>query len=56
MRTVKLQIPEYLYAFYAKVGLSAGRTPRQVMADILFRAAGELSAEALGIPLPEDDG
>lgn len=48
MRTVKLQIPEYLYEFYAKVGLSAGRTPQQVMADALFQTAGRLSLEALG--------
>ena len=44
MKTVKLRVEGYLYAFYEKVGTQAGRTAEQVMADALFRFAGEACA------------
>lgn len=48
MKTVTLKVEEYLYLFYQKVGQqSGGKTAEQVMADALFKLAGELSLEAL---------
>ena len=47
MKKVELQIEDYLYAFYEKVGESAGGlSPETVMADALFRIAGGLSLKA----------
>lgn len=43
MKTVELRVEDYLYAFYEKVAARAGRTTEQVMADALFRFAGEVS-------------
>lgn len=44
MKQVKLQIEDYLYEFFRKVGERAGGLPpERVMADALFRLAGELS-------------
>lgn len=48
MKTVTLNVPEYVYDFYQKVGLAAGGLPaEQVMADSLFKLAGELSLNAM---------
>ena len=43
MKTVNLNVEDYLYAFYEKVAVQAGRTTEQAMADVLFRFAGEAS-------------
>lgn len=48
MKTVLIVMEEYLYAFYAQVGARAGGIPpEQVMADALFKLAGELSLHAV---------
>lgn len=48
MKTVTLQVPEYVYDFYRKVGAAAGgRGVEQVMADALYKLAGELSLHAM---------
>ena len=39
---------EYLYEFYRRVGKQAGGVkPETVMADALFKLAGELSLQAI---------
>ena len=44
MKKVELQLEDYLYEFYKKIGENAGgRTPEQVMSDALLRLAGGLS-------------
>lgn len=44
MRTVKIEIEDYLYEFYRKVGERAGGLPpEKVIEDALFRLAGGLS-------------
>ena len=47
MKEVTIQIPDYVYEFYRKVGQQAGRSVEQVLSDALFKLAGELSLEAL---------
>lgn len=48
MKEVTICVEEALYAFYAKIGRQAGGIPaEQVMADALFKLAGELSLQAL---------
>ena len=47
LKTVELNVEEYLYAFYEKVAAQAGRSTEQVMADALFRFAGEAAAGAM---------
>ena len=47
MKSVTLNVPEYVYEFYRKVGLVAGIPAEQVMSDSLFKLAGELSLNAL---------
>lgn len=47
MKTVNLNVEDYLYTFYEKVAVQAGRTTEQVMADVLFRFAGEASMGAI---------
>ena len=48
MKKVTIKIPEYLFTFYAQVGVRAGGLPAEkVMADTLFKLAGELSLEAI---------
>lgn len=47
-KQVTLLVDEAVYALYARVGQAAGGlSPEQVMADALFRLAGELSLQAL---------
>ena len=62
MKKVVIAVEEYVYAFYEKIGQSAGGLcPETVMSDALFRLAGELSMEAiekkvcrnLGVPFAE---
>ena len=48
LKTVEVKIEDYLYTFYEKVAAQAGRTVEQVMADALFRFAGEASMGAIG--------
>ena len=44
-----MQVEDYLYDFYRKVGQKAGGIAvEKVMADALFKLAGELSLHALG--------
>lgn len=48
MKKVTITIDDYLYEFYRKVGQKAGgRKPETVMADALFKLAGELSINAI---------
>ena len=48
MKRVTLTIDDYLYDFYRKVGIQAGGIAvEKVMADALFKLAGELSLNAL---------
>lgn len=48
MKTVTIKIDDYLYEFYKKVGEGTGGIkPEKVMADALFKLAGELSLNAI---------
>ena len=47
MKAVTIQMEDFLYDFYKKVGRQANLPPEQVMADALFKLAGELSLHAL---------
>ena len=48
MKSVTITVPEYVYDFYQKVGAAAGGLPpERVMADSLFKLAGELSLNAM---------
>ncbi len=48
MKKVTMTIDDYLYVFYTKVGENAGGiNAEQVMADVLFKLAGELSLNAI---------
>lgn len=48
MKKITICEEEYLYEFYQQVGKQAGGLlPEQVMADALFKLAGELSLHAL---------
>ena len=48
MREVTIAIDDYLYEFYQKVGKNAGGiSADKVMADALFKLAGELSLNAI---------
>ena len=44
---VTIEVEQLIYDFYGKIGKNVGKTPEQVMADALFRLAGELSFEAI---------
>lgn len=49
VKKVTVQVEDCLYDFYRKVGQQAGDIPvEKVMADALFKLAGELSLNALG--------
>lgn len=47
MKKVTVEVEDFLYEFYKKVGAGAGRTAEQVMSDMLFRFAGESSLRAI---------
>lgn len=47
MKQVVISMDESLYEFYQKIGENAGREPETVMADALFKLAGELSLQAI---------
>ena len=49
MKKVTVQVEDYLYDFYRKVGQQAGGIAvEKVMADALFKLVDELSLHALG--------
>lgn len=48
MKKVTILLDDYLYEFYQKVGQNAGgKKTETVIADALFKLAGELSLNAL---------
>lgn len=47
MKKVTIELDDYLYEFYKKVGSGVGRTAEQVISDMLFRFAGESSLRAI---------
>jgi len=48
MKRVTIEMEEFLYEFYKKVGKQAGGlSAEKVMSDVLFKLAGDLSAEIL---------
>ena len=48
MKKVTIAIDDYLYEFYKKIAENAGGIkPEMVMADALFKLAGELSISSL---------
>ena len=47
MTQITLTLEPTVALFYARIAAAAGVTPEQVMADALFKLAGELSLEAL---------
>ena len=48
MKKVTIAVPDYLFAFYEKVGKQAGDiSAEKVMADALFKLAGELTLNAI---------
>ena len=48
MKKVTIAIPDYLFTFYEKVGKQAGGiSVEKVIADALFKLAGELSLNAI---------
>ena len=49
--TVRVNIPDYVYQFYAKASAFAQRTPEEVMAKALY-----LYAEAVSISMLHDMG
>ena len=53
MRTFTIELDAATAAFYARVAQSAGLTPERVLADALFKLAGELSFEALAHKKPQ---
>lgn len=47
MTQVTLMLEPAVVLFYTRIALTSGRTLEQVLADALFKLAGELSLEAL---------
>lgn len=47
MKELTIQIPDYLYEFYRRIGQQAGLPPERVSSDTLFKLAGELSLNAI---------
>ena len=47
MISVTIQLPPDVALFYTRIACTAGKTTEQVLADALFKLAGELSLEAL---------
>ena len=47
MKELTIQIPEYLYEFYRKIGQQVNVSTEQVISDTLFKLAGELSLNAI---------
>ena len=49
MKSIEINLEDYLFEFYKRVGEKAGIDTQQVITDALFRLAGELSLNALDI-------
>ncbi len=47
MKELTIQIPDYLYEFYQKIGQQANVSTEQVVSETLFKLAGELSLNAI---------
>ena len=48
MKKIEIQVADYVYEYYRKIGESAGGlAPEKVMSDALFRLAGALSLHAM---------
>lgn len=47
MTEITLRLEPSVVLFYTRIALAAGKSLEQVLADALFRLAGELSLEAL---------
>ena len=47
MKHVTITLEDSLYNFYRKIGENVGIEPERVMADALFKLAGELSLNAV---------
>ena len=47
MKEVTIEIPDYLYEFYQKIGQQANVSTEQVVSETLFKLAGELSLNAI---------
>ena len=47
---IQLTLEPALVLFYTRIALSSGKPLEQVLADALFKLAGELSLEALRSP------
>ena len=47
MKELTIQIPDYLYEIYIKIGQQANVSTEQVVSDTLFKLAGELSLNAI---------
>lgn len=48
MKKITIAVPDFLAGFYEQVGKQAGGIPvEKVMADALFKLAGELSLNAI---------
>ena len=47
MKKLTIQIPDYLYEFYSKIGRQVNLSTEQVVSDTLFKLAGELSLNAI---------
>jgi len=48
MKEITIRIDSVIYEFYRRIGETAGGIPvEQVMADALFKLAGELSLNAI---------
>lgn len=48
MKKLTITVPDYVFTFYEKVGKKAGNiSAEKVMADALFKLAGELSLNAI---------
>lgn len=47
MKELTIQISDYLYEFYRKIGQQANVSTKQVVSDTLFKLAGELSLNAI---------
>ena len=47
MKTIEITIEDYLYEFYRRAGEPIGKEANEVIADALFKLAGELSVNAV---------
>ena len=47
MKTVTIEVDDLIYEFYQKVARQAGVPVEKVMADALYKLAGELSLNAI---------